>query len=89
MKQKAEELIIVFKKSVSEEKSLEMIQSFGFPFREGMDSSRGKIYFYSTGEKYILTFKDADELMAFRMKRHQFLSEVHEIYEPDWDIQKD
>jgi hypothetical protein len=89
MKQHAEELIIVFKKIISEEKSRELVLSFGIPFREGMDSSRGKLYFYATGEKYILTFKNADEKMAFRMKRYQFLPEVHEIYEPDWNIQKD
>jgi hypothetical protein len=89
MKQKANELIIVFKKTISEPTSSALVQSFGIPFRVGMDSSKGKIYFYATGEKYILTFKDADEKLAFQMKRYQFLSEIHEIYEPDWNILKD
>jgi len=54
-----------------------------------MDSSRGKIYFYSTGPKYIVTFKDEDQKYSFERKNYFFLPEIHEIYEPDWDIQKD
>jgi len=83
------ELIVVFKKDVSEEKELEIIQSFGVKYRNGMDSSKGKIYFYSTGGKYILTFDNEKAKEDFIMKRHQFMLEIHQIYEPDWDIQKD
>jgi hypothetical protein len=42
MKEKKEEFIVVFKKNVAEEHSLEVIQSFGIAFRPGMDSRRGK-----------------------------------------------
>jgi hypothetical protein len=83
------ELIVVFKKSVSEEEAEKLIKSFDVAYRNGMDSSKGKIYFYATGPKYILTFKDAENKMHFQKKRHQFMTEIHQIYEPDWDIQKD
>jgi len=83
------ELIIVFKKDVSEEKEQEILQSFGVKFRSGMDSSKGKIYFYSTGGKYILTFNDDDAKLDFMRKGYQFMLEIHQIYEPNWDIQKD
>lgn len=83
------ELIVVFKKSVSEEAAEDIIKSFGTPYREGMDSSKGKIYFYATGPKYILTFKDADHMSDFQKNRYQFKTEIHQLFEPDWDIQKD
>jgi hypothetical protein len=89
MKNPFPELVIVFKKSISEEDSLKIVKSWNIPFREGMDSSKGKIYFYATGEKYILTFADKDQKAAFEKNRYQFLTEIHQIYEPDWDIQKD
>ncbi|PZR37881.1 MAG: hypothetical protein DI538_11100 [Azospira oryzae] len=81
MKEKKEEFIVVFKKNVAEEHSLEVIQSFGIAFRPGMDSSRGKIYFYATGAKYILTFKSSDQKMNFLKTHPQFLPEIHEMYE--------
>lgn len=83
------ELIIVFKQNVTEEQSNAIVASWNVKFRTGMDSSRGKLYFYATGEKYILTFTSDDELMNFRRLRYQFLPEIHEIYTPDWEIQKD
>ncbi len=83
------ELIVVFKKDVSDERTLEIINSFGVKYRKGMDSSKGKIYFYSTGEKYILTFATEEEKDKFSWKHHQFMLEIHQIYEPDWDKQKD
>ncbi|MFN8415621.1 MAG: hypothetical protein U0U66_04735 [Cytophagaceae bacterium] len=54
-----------------------------------MDSSRGKIYFYSTGPKYFITFTDEDHQYTFEKEHYQFLPEIHEIYEPVWDITKD
>ncbi|HEY5824272.1 MAG TPA: hypothetical protein VIT44_07905 [Cyclobacteriaceae bacterium] len=83
------ELIVVFKKDVSEEKELEIIQSFGIKYRKGMDSSKGRIYFYATGGKYILTFDGDEAQLDFMRKGHQFMLEIHQIYEPNWDIQKD
>lgn len=53
-----------------------------------MDSSTGKIYFYNTGPKFILTFETDEEKNKFESK-YQDLKEVHEIYTPDWNIRKD
>lgn len=89
MKKEKEELIIVFKKDVTEKREVEVLSTFNVVFREGMDSSRGKLYFYATGGKYILTFKNIQDKEAFQLKRYQFLPEIHEIYEPDWGITKD
>jgi len=83
------QLVVVFKNNVTEEQSKAMVASWNVKFHNGMDSSRGKLYFYATGEKYLLTFNSDDELMDFRRLRYQFLPEIHEIYTPNWDIQKD
>jgi len=83
------ELIIVFKKNVTEAQAEKLLQSFHVTFREGMDSSKGKIYYYATGPKFIITFDNAAQREEFGRKRYYFLPEVHQIYEPDWDIQKD
>jgi len=89
MKDDKHELIIVFKKDVAEEQSLKLMESFHVQFRKGMDSSKGKIYFYATGEKYIVTFGNTEEQSEFEKKRYQFSLEIHQIYTPDWNIQKD
>jgi len=89
MKSNKQELIIVFKKNVHEDESERIMKSWNVKYRSGMDSSRGKIYFYATGEKYIVTFDDDDDKMKFRYNQYQFLPQIHQIYEPDWDIQKD
>ncbi len=83
------ELVVVFKKTVTEQQASDLIKSWNVKAREGMDSSRGKLYFYATGDKYILTFDNYDALMDFRGRHYQFLTEVHEIYYADWDKQKD
>jgi len=83
------ELIVVFKKNISEEDAEKFLSSLGVEYREGMDSSKGKIYFYATGPKYILTFEDTAQKSAFINKRYGFLPEIHQIFEPDWDIRKD
>ena len=89
MKSKNPELIVVFKKNIAEDESERIMQSWNVNYRSGMDSSKGKIYFYATGEKYVITFENDDDKMKFQLNRYQFLPEVHQIYEPDWDIQKD
>jgi len=89
MQSKNPELIIVFKKNITEEESEKIMQSWNVKYRTGMDSSKGKIYFYATGEKYVVTFGNDDDKMKFQLNRYQFLPEVHQIYEPDWDVQKD
>ena len=88
MKRDNIELIMVFKKEISLRKSKIILNKIGVKYREGMDSSRGKIYFYSTGPKFILTFETEEEKDKFENK-YQELNEVHEIYTPDWDKRKD
>ncbi len=83
------ELVIVFKKAVSEEEALKKMNSFEVNFRKGMDSSKGKIYFYNTGSKYIISFENQEQKEKFQYQHYEFLSEIHQIYEPDWDICKD
>lgn len=82
------ELIAVFKKTVEPEQARELLDKAGVVYREGMDSSRGKIYFYSTGPKFILTFqteKEKGEFISQNARRGEF----HEIYTPNWQAQKD
>ncbi len=82
------ELILVFKKEIGLRKAKMILNKTGVPYREGMDSGRGKIYFYNTGPKFILTFETDEEKNKFESK-YQDLKEVHEIYTPDWNIRKD
>ena len=82
------ELIAVFKKNVEPEQAREILDKAGVVYREGMDSSRGKIYFYSTGPKFILTFETEEEKEGF-ISQHARKREFHEIYAPNWDVRKD
>ncbi|MBS1646560.1 MAG: hypothetical protein JST67_04405 [Bacteroidetes bacterium] len=82
------ELIVVFKKEVELKEAEAFLTKTKVKFREGMDSSRGRIYFYKTGPKFILTFETAQERKKFE-KKYKSAEEVYEIYEPDWDIRKD
>lgn len=88
MKEEKIELIAVFKKEVSEEAAQAVLNEFGVAYRQGMDSSRGKIYFYSTGPKFILTFASERERKKFvsGIKRRE---EIYELYIPDWGKRKD
>lgn len=88
MKHDKIELVVVFKKDVELQRAQEILDGAGATYREGMDSARGKIYFYNTGPKFILTF-DTDEERDQFDREHQFLMEVHEIYHPDWTKRKD
>ena len=82
------ELIIVFRQGVSLEKGAEILRAAQVNYREGMDSSRGKAYFYRTGPKFILTFASASEKEKFR-EQYEQLQGVYEIYLPDWNMRKD
>lgn len=88
MKHDKIELILVFKKDVSLKKAKTFLNNTSIPYGEGMDSSRGKIYFYNTGPKFILTFETEQERNQFELE-YQNSEEIHEIYIPDWKIQKD
>ena len=62
--------------------ALARLENSGVPYRKGIDSSKGKIYFYNTGPKFILTFetgKNRDEFIA----EYENKKEVYEIYPPD------
>ncbi|HSY60711.1 MAG TPA: hypothetical protein VK796_02495, partial [Cytophaga sp.] len=61
MKQDKIELIVVFKEGVGLRSAQAILDRSGVKYREGMDSSRGKLYFYSTGPKFILTFETEQE----------------------------
>lgn len=81
-------LVLVFTKNTGLRKAQTVLDKLGVKYREGMDSSKGKIYFYNTGPKFILTFETDEERNEFENK-YQDLKEIHEIYTPDWTIQKD
>jgi len=88
MKQDTIELIVVFKAGIDLQNAKVILDRSGIKYRNGMDSSRGKLYFYSTGPKFILTFETEQEkesMIAVFEKQ----PEIHEVYTPDWDIQKD
>jgi hypothetical protein len=80
--------IVVFKKETPEKKAEEFMESTGYPFSEGMDSSRGKAYFYKTGNKYFILFPSEKTQLGF-LKKYSEHELVYEIYKPDWKIQKD
>jgi hypothetical protein len=83
------ELVIVFKKGVTLDEANAMLGNSGVRnYREGMDSSRGKIYFYGTGPKFILTFDTPEEKQTF-LSASKGAGIVHEMYTPDWTKRKD
>jgi len=88
MKQDKIELIIVFKKDIDSQNAQIIIDKTGIKHRKGMDSSRGKIYFYDTGPKFILTF-DTEQEKERIMAEFEILNEIHEVYTPDWEKSKD
>ncbi|TAL61815.1 MAG: hypothetical protein EPN85_03910 [Bacteroidetes bacterium] len=82
------ELIAVFKKEVSMQNAKAILYKSKVKYREGMDSSRGKIYFYKTGAKFVLTFSTISDKEYF-ISNHKETKEIFELYTPDWRIQKD
>lgn len=82
------EIIAVFKKDITLEGAQVILSKSGIKYREGMDSSRGKLYFYKTGPKFILTFETKAEREKFTAA-YENAEEIYELYMPDWTIQKD
>jgi len=82
------ELIIVFKKTTSSELAKKILDDSKVKYRTGMDSSKGKGYFYKTGDKFILTFKTNKEKKEF-LSKYEKKDEIYEIYTPSWNIRKD
>lgn len=81
------ELVIVFKKEISSTAAKQVMNRIGNDYRPGMDSSRGKAYFYKTGPKFIMHI--GSDRKSYEMSRLKKINEVYEVYEPDWKIQKD
>lgn len=82
------ELIVVFKKDIDLQNAQAILNKTGVKYREGMDSSRGKLYYYSTGPKFILTF-ETEQRKELINSEFEKMSEIHEVYTPDWDKCKD
>jgi hypothetical protein len=81
-------LIIVFKKETNEAFAEDLLTKAGVHFHKGMDSSRGKLYFYKTGPKFIVTFDSEVQKNKFE-STYKNVDAVYEIYQPNWDIRKD
>ena len=80
--------VVVFKKNIPDQTSEQILDKYNYPHWEGMDSSKGKKYFYSTGKKYFMIFPTEKEKLE-TMQMLNKIQELHEIYTPDWQIQKD
>lgn len=88
MKKDKIELIVVFKKDIGLQNAQAILNRTGAKYREGMDSSRGKLYYYSTGPKFILTFETEQRKELINAEFEKMI-EIHEVYTPDWDKCKD
>ena len=80
-------LAVVFTKETPPTTADAIIRKQKCVYREGMDSSKGKNYFYKTGPKYLLTLNKAEctKVKANLTKANN----IYEIYEADFSIQKD
>ena len=48
------DIIVVFKKDIPIEQADVVMKKLKLSYHEGMDSSKGKLYFYATGPKFIV-----------------------------------
>lgn len=81
------EYIVVFKKDISENTAATLMKDSHFNYSAGADSSKGKVYFYSTGPKFRVVVNNSDTEkfnLYFKSK-----SEIHEIYKANWNLTKD
>ncbi|MDO9399166.1 MAG: hypothetical protein Q7T79_00550 [bacterium] len=83
------ELVVVFKKDITFKKADEIMKQAGFTYRQGSDSSRGKMYSQLTGPKFILKFPANKYIDIFRAESYRDIPEIYEIYQADWNIIKD
>lgn len=88
MNTKKIERIVVFKKNINLSAAKKWLDKATVQHREGMDSSRGQVYFYKTGPKFIVTFPNKKACVAF-IADNKKNNMIYEIYEPNWDIFKD
>ncbi|MBS1647280.1 MAG: hypothetical protein JST67_08060 [Bacteroidetes bacterium] len=86
-KAKKIELVVVFHLEVPEAKAQAILEAAGFPYKEGA-AGRGKIYFYSTGPTFIVTF-DTKKQQKELEKTHKKTPEIYEMWERDKSKRKD
>jgi hypothetical protein len=81
------EMCVVFKKDVVLAKAELILESLAYPYRQGGDSSRGRLYGDNTGPKFIVTVSRA-ELENFISDIGK-QADVYEAYEANWEMSKD
>jgi len=80
------DLIVVFKKEIMSDQAKNIMDKIKYPKREGMDSSKGKAYFYRTGPKYVVEVPDEG---VKELKEQLDIKHVYEVYRANWDVRKD
>lgn len=81
------EYIIVFKKEVPLSDAELIMKKSELAFTAGSDSSKGKVYFYSTGPKFRIesTQDNQEKILNYFKSQNQ----IFEVYEANWNITKD
>lgn len=81
------ELVVVFRKRVSVDRAIRVMDLCGHPYRKGRDSSRGRIYASKTGPAFVATVDARAEPEFIRRVGRRF--SVYEVYRADWSKCKD
>ena len=77
------DIVIVFKKDITHDQAKMIMDRFNLIYHEGMDSSRGKSYFYKTGPKI-----EPEQKKSLISKLNKY-TEIYEVYLANWKIIKD
>ena len=81
------DIVIVFKKDITNGQAKMIMDKFNLIYREGMDTSRGRRYFYRTGPKFI-TKIEPNQKKSLISKLNNY-TEIYEVYQANWKIIKD
>jgi hypothetical protein len=81
------DIVVVFKKDITNDQAKMIMDRLNLIYHEGMDSSRGKSYFYKTGPKFIAKIEPQQE-KSLISKLNKY-TEIYEVYQSDWKIIKD
>ena len=81
------DIVIVFKKDITHDQAKMIMDRFNLIYHEGMDSSRGKSYFYRTGPKFIAKI-EPEQKKSLISKLNKY-TEIYEVYLANWKIIKD
>jgi len=81
------EMVVVFKKDIPVEQATSILFEKDYPFQEGMDSSKGKLYFKETGPKFIVQVPH-EKVPDFRLEMKN-IPQIYEVYQADRTINKD